>query len=197
MVVTGTPGAGKTTVSKVMAKRLSGVHVDTTSMALREDLTKGYDAANQSYIIDSERLSRRLSRIIKLSICDVVVEGHFIPRIDGPEPSVIYVLRCHPKILMLRLKRKGYSERKIADNVAAELLDLCLHDVASTFGPSKIVEIDTSKKKPSQVASLALKILDGKVRFKDVRVDWLHRLQVEGTLQEILHYVESYTPVIV
>ncbi|MBS7651191.1 adenylate kinase family protein [Candidatus Bathyarchaeota archaeon] len=194
ILVTGTPGVGKTTVSRIIAEKLNGIHVDVGRVALEEGLTKGYSAENHSHIMDIERLSRRLGKIVKSSNCDVILDGHFIPKIYGFKPSLIYVLRCHPKILRLRLKRKGYPENKIADNVAAELLDTCLYDILSTFRLDKTVEIDTSKKKPAQVASLALKILDDRIKLREVKIDWLHRLLVEGKLEEILHYIESQAP---
>ncbi|MBS7629633.1 AAA family ATPase, partial [Candidatus Bathyarchaeota archaeon] len=81
LLVTGTPGVGKTTVSRIIAEKLNGIHVDVAKVALEEGLTKGYSAEDHSHIIDAESLSRRLGKIVKSSTCDVVLEGHFIPKI--------------------------------------------------------------------------------------------------------------------
>ncbi|MEM3502379.1 MAG: AAA family ATPase, partial [Candidatus Bathyarchaeia archaeon] len=57
ILITGTPGVGKTTVSRIIAEKLNGIHVDVGRVALEEGLTKGYSAENHSHIMDIERLS--------------------------------------------------------------------------------------------------------------------------------------------
>lgn len=193
IVVTGTPGSGKTTVSRLMAKSLNGFHIDCGRLALREGLIRRYDPATGSYVVDSQGLSRRLHKILRYVQKDVILEGHVIPSIPGFVPSRIFVLRCHPDLLIARLKRRGYSRRKIAENIAAEILDFCLEEAVELFGIKRIVELDSSNKRPAQVASLAFRILLGEVKGTRRHVDWIRRLEREGRLYEILNYVETKT----
>jgi adenylate kinase len=193
LVVTGTPGSGKTTVSRLMAKSLNGIHMDCGRLALREGLIHRYDPATGSYVVDSQGLSRRLHKILKYMQKDVILEGHVIPSIPGFAPSRVFVLRCHPNLLITRLKRRGYSRRKIAENIAAEILDSCLEEAVELFGIKKIVELDASNKRPAQVASLAFRTLLEEVKGTRNHIDWIGRLERKGRLYEILNYVEAET----
>jgi adenylate kinase len=100
-------------------------------------------------------------------------------------------LRCHPRKIIVRLEKKGYSKRKIADNVAAEMLDSCLRDAIQVFGRTKIVEIDNSMIKPNLMATMILNIIEGKIRPKSKHMDWISKLEKEESLQEILKYIEN------
>ena len=193
LVVTGTPGSGKTTVSRLMTKSLNGIHIDCGRLALREGLTHRYDRSTDSYVVDSQRLSKRLHKILKYVQKDVVLEGHVTPSISGFAPSRVFVLRCHPDLLIARLKRRGYPKRKIAENVVTEILDSCLEEAVELFGIKKIVELDVSNKRPDQVASLAFRILSGEVEGTHNHIDWIRRLEREGRLYEILKYLEAKT----
>ncbi len=191
IVITGTPGVGKSTISKIIAQRLSGINIDCGRVALKEGMTKEYDAQNKTHTINERLLSRRLKEIISKHASDVILEGHFIPRISGFKPERVFVLRCHPRKIIDRLEKKGYSKSKIAENVAAEILDFCLRDAIQVFGRTKIFEIDNSKNKPNLMATMILSILEGKIRPKSKHIDWISKLEKEKSLQEILKYIED------
>ncbi len=193
IIVTGTPGVGKTTTSRVLARALRGTHIDCGSLALREKLTIRYDRKAQSYIINEKRLARRLEEIISNSRSNIVLEGHFVPKVAGLTPLVVFVLRCHPRLLIKRFRRKRYPARKIADNIAAEILDVCLKEAIDSYGAAKTFELDVSHRRQRQVASTMLKILKGKARLKHSHVDWIRRLEREGELRDTLTYITSKT----
>jgi len=92
---------------------------------------------------------------------------------------------------MDRLEEKNYSKRKVAENISAEILDSCLKDAIKLFGRTKIFEIDNSKDKPNFIASMILSMLEGKIRRKSKHIDWISKLEKEGSLQEILKYIEN------
>ena len=191
MVITGTPGVGKSTISKIIAQRLQGIHIDCGRVALNGGMTIEYDEKKETHTIDERLLSRRLKEIITKHNSDIILEGHFIPRISGFKPERVFVLRCHPRKIIDRLEEKNYSKRKIAENVAAEILDFCLKDAIKVFGRTKIFEIDNSKNRPNLIASMILSILEGKIRRKSKHIDWISKLEKEESLQEILKYIEN------
>lgn len=191
IVITGTPGVGKTTISKILAAKLRWKHIDCGRLALREGLTIGYDKTARTHIVDMERLSRVLGNTIRNLESDVILEGHLVPSISKFVPSRVFVLRCHPQQLISRLRRKGYSTRKISENLAAEILDICLAEAVKSFGTRRICEIDASKKVPLQVTSTILETLESKVKCTNAHIDWISRLERESKLQDILSYIES------
>jgi len=190
IVITGTPGVGKTTISKILAAKLRWKHIDCGRLALREGLTIGYDKTARTHIVDMERLSRVLGNTIRELESDAILEGHLVPSITEFTPSRVFVLRYHPRQLISRLRRKGYSREKISENISAEILDVCLGEAVRSFGLQRICEIDATNKTPLQVTSIVLEILESKVKCTRSHVDWINRLEREGRLQEILSYVE-------
>ncbi|OGD54222.1 hypothetical protein A3K80_07785 [Candidatus Bathyarchaeota archaeon RBG_13_38_9] len=154
-------------------------------------MTLEYDKKNKTHTIDEKLLSRGLKEIITKHNSHIILEGHFIPRIFGFKPKRVFVLRCHPRKIIDRLKERNYSKRKIAENVASEILDFCLKDAIKVFGRTKIFEIDNSKNRPNLMASMILSMLDGKIQKKSKHIDWISTLEKEESLQEILEYIEN------
>lgn len=191
IVITGTPGVGKSTISKIIAQRLPGIHIDCGRIALNGGMTLEYDEKNKTHTIDEKLLSRRLKEIITKHNSHIILEGHFIPRISGFKPERVFVLRCHPRKIIDRLEERNYSKRKIAENVASEILDFCLKDAIKVFGRTKIFEIDNSKNRPNLMASMILSTLEGKIQKKSKHIDWISTLEKEESLQEILKYIEN------
>ncbi len=190
IVITGTPGVGKTTISKIIAKKVEGIHIDCGKVAINNGMIQEYNKKNMTHTIDERSLSKRLKEII-IQHDSIILEGHFIPKISEFSPELVFVLRCHPRKLINRLEKKKYSKRKIAENVASELLDFCLKDAILLFGKNKIFEIDNSMNRPNQTASMILKILASNILPKSKHIDWISKLEKEDSLKKILKYIED------
>jgi len=68
------------------------------------------------------------------------IEGHLSHRVDL---DYCIVLRTRPEVLEKRLKKRGYSEEKIRENVEAEAMDVILSEA---YQRTKVYEIDTTEK---------------------------------------------------
>ncbi len=191
IMVTGTPGVGKTTACKILARRLRWRHIDCGGLALREGFTIRYNASARTYHVDLKRLSRAVRDTVRRLGSGVILEGHLIPSLEELAPSRVFVLRCDPRRLLSRLRKKGYPKDKIAENIGAEILDVCLSEAVKSFGIRMVCEIDASEKAPYEVASAILRILRGRAGCAHPHVDWISRLDSEGGLPEILSYIEG------
>jgi adenylate kinase len=100
--------------------------------------------------------------------------------------DMIFVLRRNPEELSEILKSREYGEGKVRENVAAEILDVCLYDAVKKFGVNKVCEIDVSGRTTNEVTKEILQILQGKKKCKIRIVDWLGKLYSEGKLDEYL-----------
>jgi adenylate kinase len=185
LVITGTPGVGKTSVSKVLTERLGGLYISLTHIVNGENLQLDVDSERDTVIADLRRLSDRVSDIISESSCDVVVDGHYASEVV----SYAFVLRIEPDKLRQRLRERGYSEGKVLENLASEVLDVCLFDAVARYGVEKVDEIEVTHKDVNEVVEEIIDVLNGRTKAKSGKVDWLGKLEEEDRLSELSTYL--------
>jgi len=187
ILVTGTPGVGKTTVSHLLASKLDAVYVSLAELVERERLISGVDKARGTLIADTDRVSKRMQEIINSSECDVVVDGHYAVDVVPPKDvHLVFVLRRDPSELKNIMENRGFNERKLWENLAAEILDVCLWDAVSACGSDKVCEIDVSGKRIEEVVEDIILMLERRKKCRVGIVDWLGKLEEEGRLHEFL-----------
>jgi len=178
---------GKTTVSKILAVKLRALHVDIASLVKGEKITNGYDERRQTLIADIDKLAKRVQQIISEASKTVIVDGHYatdiVPR---KQVTNVFVLRCHPMELRKRMEERGFQGSKVKENLAAEILDVCLADAVANVGEKKVCEVDTTYQAVDATVENVLSILKDKSRCSVGIVDWLRRLEAEGTLEQYL-----------
>ncbi|NIP67121.1 AAA family ATPase, partial [Candidatus Bathyarchaeota archaeon] len=135
MLVTGTPGVGKTAISRCLASRLNGRHIDLAQLIKREELISGVDENRETLIADVDKVSQRVQEIAQECKGDVIVDGHLaVDVVPVVEVHLVFVLRRHPEELKTFIEKRGFSERKLWENLAAEILDVCLFDAVEACG---------------------------------------------------------------
>jgi len=167
ILITGTPGVGKTVLSKKLGELLPAHVVNLTE----------YVAANNLYVskmggemvVDLEKLRESIQTLrSRLSANYLVVDGHLSHLLEG---DVVIVLRLNPVILAERLATRGYPEKKIRENVEAEILDVCLVEALKIHG-DKVSEVDVSGKDIGRVVQEVLSIILRGERRVPGSVDW-------------------------
>lgn len=187
ILVTGTPGTGKTTTSRLLAEALRARHVDSKILLKRKGIDYRYDENRKTRVVSLGRIRSSLSALAKRTHCGLVIDSHFALQ-TGPLPKVVHVivLRCDPRALMNRLKGKRWSKPKISENVLAEILDICLWEAVKDYGWNRILEIDTTKRNPRGIVRLVMEDLERRRTRRRPAVDWLSTLRRRGTLAEYL-----------
>ncbi len=187
LVITGTPGVGKSSVSGFLVSRLGGVHVNLSDLVKEEKLSWGVDRERKTLIVDENRTSKRVGEIIRQSEGYVIIDGHFAVDIVAVENVLLaFVLRRNPDELMDVLRERGFSKTKVMENVGAEILDVCLFDAVKAYGKKKICEVDVSGRTVEDVAEEITSIVKGRKKCRTGVVDWLTKLEFEGRLDEFL-----------
>ena len=167
--LTGTPGTGKTTVSRSLKEQLKVELVEINQLVEDEKLYTGYDENWGYKIVDIPLLCQMLNDVISKSDGDLLVEGHLSHFCDGAD--VVIVLRTDPHILEKRLQNKEFNEPKIRENITAEALDICSYEAFQKY-QNKVHEIDTTYKTPREIADMIEKILTGEKSYPVGEVDF-------------------------
>ena len=161
IAVTGTPGVGKTSAcSRIM--RIPVYHVN--DLVEMFGLAEGYDHRRKTKEVDVKKLARRIEKLDG----DMILEGHFSHMLN---PDIAIVLRCSPAVLEKRLKKKGWPEKKIKENVEAEAVDVVL--IEALENAPEVLEINTTEMTDSQVAKAIERIISGeRQKYRVGNVDW-------------------------
>jgi len=72
------------------------------------------------------------------------------------------------------------------ENLASEILDVCLVEALNLHGKEKVCELDASGKSVEEVVREILNILEGRRKCRMGLVDWLGMLEKKGLLEEFL-----------
>lgn len=187
ILVTGTPGVGKTTVSHKLASKLDALYIGITELVKKKKLITSVDEDRRTLIADTEKVSKQLQETLAKTEGSIIIEGHYaVDVVPKKDVNTVFVLRRDPRELKGALKKRGYEEKKLWENLAAEILDVCLWDALSACGADKVCEIDVSGKTVEAVVKEMMLVLE---KRKDCRfgiVDWLGKLENEGQLGDFL-----------
>ncbi len=166
VLITGVPGTGKTTISKILSKKTGYPLVQTNKLIAEKGLWgRVEEGAKVVYI---KKLEKLLNSLIKKEK-DLIIEGHLLCDMKLKADYVI-VLRTKPPVLRKRQERRRYPKKKIYENLMAEVLDYCTINAEQRY--RKTYEVDTSKG-PAKSVSGCMSILGGKGEsFTPGRINW-------------------------
>ncbi|MGC8648348.1 MAG: AAA family ATPase [Candidatus Micrarchaeia archaeon] len=147
VTVTGTPGAGKTFFSKMIAERCPCAKIIEINDILNEAKAySGIDALG-SKIASIGKLNRAIKRRLnreQSNSCFIVLSGHLAPELDL-NYDLSFVVRAPLKVIERRLRERGYKKEKISENLIAEGLDYCGETIRTKS--RKVYEIETQLQK--------------------------------------------------
>ncbi len=157
IVITGTPGSGKTTIAKAVSREIkNSLLISVNDIVKDKKLFTSY-AKDGARIADMGRLKRELERMAGSWKGTVIMDGHLLcdMRIAG---ATAIVIREHLDVIKKRLLKRGYSTGKARDNIVSEAIDYCGERARANY--KRVHEIMSGKGS----AVLALKIIGGRAK---------------------------------
>jgi len=190
VVISGTPGVGKTLVATLLASRLSLNYVNLSDLVVKESLYLGFDKTRGSFIVDEDRLVKRLTELLSESESDIVVDSHYGEIIPDELVRAIFVLRLNPAVLYETLSLRGWSSEKVRENVEAEILGVCTYNAVSEHPASKVCEIDVTNKKADEVVEEILGVLNNTKKC-EIGIDWTTQESLQDFITKLLSTLQQ------
>ncbi|CAK0890788.1 unnamed protein product [Prorocentrum cordatum] len=141
VLVTGTPGVGKTTFCDGLAQATGLTHLEVGKLIREKQLYREWDDEMDCSIFDEELVLDALEPLLEEG--GQIVDFHSSGFLQDDWFDLVVVLRVETETLYGRLERRHYGEAKIRENVEAEIFQTCLDEAREAFEDSdvRIMEI--------------------------------------------------------
>ncbi|MCW4053481.1 MAG: adenylate kinase family protein [Candidatus Bathyarchaeota archaeon] len=188
ILITGTPCVGKTTLARQLCKKLNAAYINLTELAEKEHLIQGEDEKRKTKIINEKKMRRKIRvSLDKAEDGDIIIDGHYAATVV-PKNYVtrVFVLRRNPVELRRFMEKNGFQGPKLWENLASEILDVCLVEALSKHEREKVCELDVTGKTVKDSANEVVAIINSRKKCHTGCVDWLGMLEKEGLTSEYL-----------
>ncbi|CAG0892988.1 unnamed protein product [Darwinula stevensoni] len=142
ILITGTPGTGKTTLGKELALQSGLKFVNIGDYAKENEAFEGYDDAYECPILDEDAVMDGLEDII--SHGGVIIDYHGCDFFPERWFDVVFVLRTNNTVLYDRLVQRGYSGKKLEDNLQCEIFQTILEEAKESYATQIVHELPSN-----------------------------------------------------
>ncbi|OLY79958.1 Adenylate kinase isoenzyme 6-like protein [Smittium mucronatum] len=139
VLITGTPGTGKTTTSEMVSDLSSYTLINVSEIIKKHNLHDGYDEEFDTYWLNIDKLIDFLEDqvsgggcIVDYHSCDIFPERWF---------DLVVVLRTSTENLYDRLVARNYNQKKINENMECEIMQVVLEEAREGYNPDIVVEL--------------------------------------------------------
>lgn len=145
ILVTGTPGTGKSTLASEVAQRTAGLDwLNVGEIARENELFDGYDDKYDCAILDEDRVVDELDEKMSQQAGGNVVEYHGCDFFPKRWFDVVFVLRTDNTLLYDRLRARGYTGKKLEENVQCEIFQTILEEARGAYDKGIVFELPSN-----------------------------------------------------
>ncbi|MDD5147851.1 MAG: AAA family ATPase [Candidatus ainarchaeum sp.] len=163
IIITGTPGTGKSTLALLLGKKLGCKVVNERDFCRKRKIGR-FDRRLQELIVPLGRMQKEMNKLLAREK-NIILEGHLLceARLNS---DIVILLRTSPDLLEERLRSRRYPEFKIQDNVLCEGIDYCKKHLLKKHQGKKIFEVKNEKAAGKALGKI-LKIINEKKKAQE------------------------------
>jgi len=188
IIVSGTPGVGKHTISLELSKLLNGFPIlDINKVILTGNLFI-YSSEFETEI-DVTKVYNSLKLLLSTKeYVNAIIVGHLAPYVLDPLLiDFVVILRRNPFELKRIYEKRAYSEKKISDNLISEILGIISYDFLKKFNKKNIIELEIIENVlPSVYAQKIIDMYNNKNLREFGMIDWLSIAQTNPQMFKFL-----------
>ncbi|XP_052897001.1 adenylate kinase isoenzyme 6 homolog [Anopheles moucheti] len=144
ILVTGTPGAGKSELCQQLTKTLGFQWQNVSEIVSVNKFVEEYDEEFECPVLDEDRLLDYLEPLMKQGGC--VVEYHSSDFFPERWFAAVFVVRCSTALLYDRLQAREYNDRKIKSNMECEIFQIPLDEARDAYRKDIVFELTSDTK---------------------------------------------------
>ncbi|KAK3709905.1 hypothetical protein QZH41_020019 [Actinostola sp. cb2023] len=142
ILITGTPGTGKSVTATELAQRTGLNYINVGEFAKENDLYEGWDNDLECHVLDEDKVIDEME--------DVMTDGGNIVDYHGcelfPERwfDIVFVLRTDNTALYDRLQQRGYTDKKLTNNIECEIFQTILEEAKESYQRNIVHELSSN-----------------------------------------------------
>ncbi|EPR79583.1 putative nucleotide kinase [Spraguea lophii 42_110] len=140
ILISGTPGVGKTTLCKKLSSELNLKHIDISNFIKEEKIYEEYDDELDTYVFDENKVKKILDEKYKNTNIFCIFDTHTPELCSNIKNICVFVIKEDTKILRERYEDRKYSEKKIMENITCEIMDVVEDEAREYFDNVIIIE---------------------------------------------------------
>ncbi|KAL0638176.1 factor activating pos9 [Maublancomyces gigas] len=142
IIVTGTPGVGKSSHCELLAQATGLKHLSVNQVVKDKSCHDGYDDELKSWIVDEDKLLDEIEEDVKKG--GYILDWHVCDIFPKSWIDLVVVLRADSTVLYDRLKSRNYPEKKLQENLDAEIMQVILEEAKESYDEEIVVELQSN-----------------------------------------------------
>ncbi|KAI9700418.1 MAG: factor activating pos9 [Candelina mexicana] len=140
LIVTGTPGVGKTSHCELLAQATGFKLLSINQIVKDRGCQDEWDDELQSWIVNDDKANtiedeaERGGCIIDWHVCDLFPRSWI---------DLVVVLRTNSTLLYDRLVARRYSEKKLQENLDSEIMEVLLEEARNSYDAEIVIELQS------------------------------------------------------
>ncbi|KAJ1675492.1 factor activating pos9, partial [Spiromyces aspiralis] len=139
VLITGTPGTGKTTTAELVEAATGLKQIIVGDMVKEHGLHDGYNEEFDTYMLNEDKLLDEMEpmmaeggKVVDFHTCEIFPERWF---------DLVVVLRSETHNIYDRLRNRGYSQKKITENIECEIMNVLIDEARESYREEIIWEL--------------------------------------------------------
>ncbi|KAK5000622.1 factor activating pos9 [Elasticomyces elasticus] len=143
VLISGTPGTGKTTHCTALALSTGLHHLDINRVVKEQECHEGWDSELETWIVDEDKLLDAIQPDLEKG--GQIVDYHGCDLFPPSLIDLVVVIRCETATLYDRLQARKYGQKKLDENMDAEIMQVLLEEARESYDEEIVVELQSNE----------------------------------------------------
>ncbi|KAJ2514799.1 factor activating pos9 [Coemansia sp. RSA 1939] len=142
ILITGTPGTGKTTTAEMVAAAAGLEKVTVGDLVKQFKLHDGYNDEYDTYWLNEDKVVDKMEDM--MADGGICVDFHTCGFFPERWFDLVVVLRTSTEKLFSRLEDRGYLPNKIEENISCEIMQVVLDEARESYSHDIVLELESN-----------------------------------------------------
>jgi adenylate kinase len=139
ILLSGTPGTGKSTLAKRIAEETSMTWINVGDFAKEKGFLGAWDEEYECHELEEDPLLDELEELVAKGGC--IVDHHVTDFFPERYFDIVFIMRTENDQLYERLSKRGYKGKKFEDNLQCEIFQTVLEEARESYREEIVHEL--------------------------------------------------------